>query len=487
LENGKLLVTLNDGKFKYEVEDATLADNYPYALICGVSIPESKVRVYMNGKIVGETDLPQGFKLSAGAKDKVWSFANSKSGMSFDGWVDDLIIYDRMLNADEMADIPLRHNDNLAQGENALQENTTGVINTAVGVNALQFNTTGDYNTAVGAWALRKNTTGQQNTGVGTESLKNNTTGNFNSALGRNSLTSNETGISNTAVGAYALDKNTTGSFNVAVGVEALRSNTVGEYNSSFGHWSLMDNQNGKSNTASGAYALQKNTSGSWNVAYGLQALINNTTGSSNTAIGTESLKNNTEGSNNIVIGTMAGELLTTGSHNIVIAHKGVAEEEKTIRIGSSENQTRAFLAGVLGVTTGANDAVPVMIDSEGQLGTVSSSRRFKEDIHDLSEAETQERLQNLRPVTFRYKKAFNDGDKPVQYGLIAEEVAEVFPELVVFNQDGQPETVKYHLLTPLLLQQVQEQQAQLQQKEQQLKQLEQRLQKLEAAMSRGE
>ncbi len=410
-------MTLNGGKFKYEVEKPPLKENIWYALVCGVSVPESKVRVYLNGQVVGETDLPKGFQLSAGAKDKVWSFANSNSGNRFDGRVDDLVIYDRLLTVDEMADIPLRYTENLGQGKNALQENTSGDFNTALGVSALQFNATGGNNTAVGAQAIRLNTTGDFNLALGSEALKNNVTG-----------------VSNTAVGKSSLSSNTTGSWNVAVGLLAIKANT---------------------------------------------------TGHSNTAIGTESLLNNTTGGFNIAIGDKSGNLLTTGSHNIVIGHPGLAAEEKTIRLGNSENQTRAFLAGVVGVTTGANDAVPVMIDSTGQLGTVSSSRRFKEDIHDLSEAETQERLQSLRPVTFRYKQAFNDGAKPVQYGLIAEEVAEVFPELVVFNQAGQPETVKYHLLTPLLLQQVQEQQAQLQQKEQQLQQLEQRLLKLEAAMSK--
>ena len=112
-------------------------------------------------------------------------------------------------------------------------------------------------------------------------------------------------------------------------------------------------------------------------------------------------------------------------------------------------------------MTTGIDDAVPVLVDSAGQLGTVSSSRRYKQDIEDMAGA--SESLLSLRPVTFRYKKTFKDGDKPIQYGLIAEEVAEVFPDLVVYTEDGEPETVKYHLLATLLLNELQKQGEELQ------------------------
>ena len=135
-----------------------------------------------------------------------------------------------------------------------------------------------------------------------------------------------------------------------------------------------------------------------------------------------------------------------------MIGHQGVAGEAQTTRIGTA--QTRAFIAGIRGKTTGTNNAIAVMIDSHGQLGTVSSSGRFKEDVAPM--AEKSAALSALRPVTFRYKKAFEGGEKPIQFGLIAEEVAEVFPELVVFGEDGQPETVKYQLLSSLLLNELQ-------------------------------
>ena len=173
-----------------------------------------------------------------------------------------------------------------------------------------------------------------------------------------------------------------------------------------------------------------------------------------NTALGSNALAVNTTGANNTAVGKDAGNLLTTGSNNIDIGHVGAAAEAATIRIGTAATQTKAFVAGIRGITTGSNNAVAVLIDSNGQLGTVSSSRRYKEDIADMGGASA--RLQALRPVTFRYKQPYANGEKPVQYGLIAEEVAEAFPELAVFNAEGQPETVKYQDLTPLLLNEVQ-------------------------------
>ena len=164
---------------------------------------------------------------------------------------------------------------------------------------------------------------------------------------------------------------------------------------------------------------------------------------------------------------------------NIAIGNRGVAGEASTIRIGDSL-QTRTFIAGIFGIVTGVNDAATVVIDSNGQLGTISSSRRYKEEIHDMAAA--SERLLSLRPVTFRYKKAFEGGDKPMQFGLIAEEVAEVFPELVVYNDDGTPEAVKYRLLSTLLLNELQKQGAELRGQRTELQALTARLVRLEIA-----
>jgi hypothetical protein len=221
----------------------------------------------------------------------------------------------------------------------------------------------------------------------------------------------------------------------------------------------LTANTVGFNNTASGAWALTSNTEGNLNTGNGQSAMLSNTTGNSNTAIGVESLSGNTTGSSNIAIGYLAGADLTTGDRNIAIGNRGAAGESNTIRIGNA-NHSRVFVHGIEGVTTGINDAVSVIIDSNGQLGTVSSSLRYKEDINDMGEASG--RLLDLKPVTFRYKDSRGNGEKPLEYGLIAEEVAQVFPDLVVFDSAGQPKTVKYRLLSSLLLNELQKQHTQL-------------------------
>ena len=208
------------------------------------------------------------------------------------------------------------------------------------------------------------------------------------------------------------------------------------------------------------------------------------TTGFGNTAVGRGAL-GQTTGQRNTALGYSAGLLTTTGTDNIHIRNVGVAAETKTIKIGTEGTQERAFIAGIRGVTTGAADAVTVMIDSNGQLGTVSSSRRYKEDISDM--AAVSERLLALRPVTFRYNKALDDGEKPIQFGLIAEEVAEVFPELVVYDRENRPETVKYHLLSSLLLNELQKVEAWQTGNRSELEALRERVAELEALVGRSE
>ncbi len=290
-------------------------------------------------------------------------------------------------------------------------------------------------------------------------------------------------GSNNLFVGVNAGNFTMFGNGNTACGGNALGLNINGSTNTAIGDDALFSNLSGSFNTASGNGALFSNTGGDFNTASGAKALGKNTTGHSNTAIGINALGSNTTGTSNIAIGFGAGGILKTGSRNIAIGTSAAAAgEAETIRLG--DLQTRTFVAGIRGRTTGSNNAIPVLIDSNGQLGTVSSSRRYKEDIRDMAEANTGEALMRLRPVTFRYKEAFDDGQKPLQYGLIAEEVAAVFPDLTVFNDEGQPETVKYHLLAPLLLQEVQQQQMKLQEKDRQIGDLNDRLDALEALIA---
>jgi hypothetical protein len=281
----------------------------------------------------------------------------------------------------------------------------------------------------------------------------------------------------NTATGVNALPSNSTGNDNTASGAGALSSNTTGSSNTGSGLGALSSNTTGTSNTAGGSGALLSNTIGGNNTGTGDSALFNNTTGSNNTADGAGALASNATGNFNIAIGSQAAISAPNGNSNsIYIGSPGSGGDHSgTIRIGAAVNQTSFFSAGIRGVTTSNNDAIPVLIDSAGQLGTISSSRRFKEDIQDMGDASSG--LMHLRPVTFRYQKPFADGSKPAQYGLIAEEVAEVYPDLVAHSADGQIETVKYQILDSMLLNEVQRLN-----KENQA--LQERLSRLEAVMA---
>ncbi len=378
---------------------------------------------------------------------------------------------------------------NTASGASALLSNTTGGDNTASGAFALQSNTTGGENTASGFSALQSNTTGARNTASGAFALKNNTTGIANTASGAAALQSNTTGGGNTASGIGALESNTTGANNTASGGGALGSNTTGGRNTASGYGALGSNTTGYDNTASGSGALESNTTGRDNTASGATALVANTTGINNTANGEAALLFNTTGSNNVGIGNLAAlNVSGSNSNNIHIGSLGAAGDSGTIRIGGNTAlgdpavQTSFFAAGIRGITTGNNDAIPVVIDSNGQLGTVSSSRRFKEDIQDMAEASSG--LLRLRPVTFRYRQPFADGSKPVEYGLIAEEVAEVYPDLVAHSADGKIESVKYQVLDSMLLNELQKEHRQVRQQTEEIRLLQTRLAALEQLLS---
>jgi hypothetical protein len=355
-------------------------------------------------------------------------------------------------------------------GANAGNFTMSGLgANTAIGNSALTNNTTGAYNTANGLQALYSNTTGNDNVASGVHALYFNTVGSFNTAIG-NYVLANNVGSNNTGSGYYALAANTTGNTNTASGYYALYANTTGAYNTASGAQALQNNTSAYFNTASGSFALGSNTTGQENMATGYAALNKNTTGNYNTASGGFALYNNTSGSSNVAVGDSAGYILTTGSNNIDIGNQGVAAEANTIRIGVVGTQTKAFIAGINGVTTGGA-AVAVLVDANGQLGTVSSSRRYKFDIASMGDA--TEGLMRLRPVTFRYLA--HGEHAPLQYGLIAEEVAEVYPELVARNKSGEVETVMYQLLAPMLLNEVQRQHGRIEEQQSENKALGQR------------
>jgi len=306
------------------------------------------------------------------------------------------------------------------------------------------------------------NTTGSSNTASGYAALENNSTGSGNTASGTYTLLFNTTGSNNTASGYQALKNNTTGNGNVASGRDALLSNTTGDANTGVGNGTLKNNTTGSANTATGIQALYHNTTGSTNTATGLSALYFNTTGNDNVAVGDGALKLNTTGSNNTALGVGAGAALTNGNFNLYLGSPGVASESNTLRIGNVQTQT--FIAGVAGKPITGN---AVVINSAGQLGTVVSSARYKRDIQSMGQR--SQRLLQLRPVTFRYK---DDAHGQQQYGLIAEEVAKVYPELVVKGADGKVEGVQYHELISMLLNELQHQQRSLNAQRQEMKML---------------
>jgi hypothetical protein len=274
-------------------------------------------------------------------------------------------------------------------------------------------------NTAEGQDALLDLTSGLYNTAVGLFSLRSNTTGGFNTAIGAGTLLFN-TGEQNTATGAAALLSNTTGTSNTAMGEAALFSNTTGAFN-----------------TAVGAGVLLTNTTGNANTALGLDALSSNTTANNNTAIGEDALNSNTTGSGNTVVGRNSGFAVTT-ANNVICIGASVA--------GANVNDS-CYIGSIFGQTS--SDGTAVFINSNGKLGTTTSSRRFKEDIKAMDKA--SEALFSLKPVSFHYKKEI-DPASTSQLGLVAEEVEKVNPDLVVRDKEGKPYSVRYDQVNAMLL-----------------------------------
>jgi len=302
-------------------------------------------------------------------------------------------------------------------------------------------------NTAEGTDALFSLTTGTENTAIGFDALFSNTTGDSNTATGSIALGSNTTGVRNTANGFAALNSNTTGERNTATGRAALTFNTTGNNNTADGHDALFSNTTAIRNTATGSFALFSNTTGPNNTAIGYFALFSNTTGNSNTASGYDALLNNTTGIGNIALGNFAGSNLTTGDNNIDVGNVGVAGESNTIRIGVVGTQTATFVAGIMGKTVPMS--TPVFVNANGQLGTTPSSARFKDEIKPMDKA--SEAILALKPVAFRYKKEIDPKGVP-QFGLVAEEVERVNPNLVVRDEKGQIYTVRYDAVNAMLL-----------------------------------
>jgi endosialidase-like protein len=287
-----------------------------------------------------------------------------------------------------------------------------------------------DANTFLGDDAFVSNTSGISETAIGFQALYSDTNGVENTAIGSQAMHSTRGAFANTAIGVDALYNNTFGGFNTAIGAEALYGNTTGTYN-----------------TATGWESLELNTTGFNNTATGRTTLFNNTTGKKNTATGAFALVHNTTGNSNIAFGYQAGGNLTTGGNNIEIGNQGVAGEANTIRIGTEGTQSTTFIAGISGATVPTG--VTVIVDTTGHLGTTTSSARFKENIQPMDKA--SEVILALKPVTFRYKPEL-DPDGIPQFGLVAEQVEKVNPDLVARDDQGKPYTVRYEAVNAMLL-----------------------------------
>jgi hypothetical protein len=249
----------------------------------------------------------------------------------------------------------------------------------------------------------------------------------------------NTTGTVNTAVGTDALVHNDSGSFNNAVGGFTLFNNIDGMHNTAVGYQALFANVSGLESTAIGDQALLHNN-GNFNVAVGGAALLSNTAGNDNTACGGGAL-NDTTGNDNTALGFQAGILATTGDGNVYIGSgmSGVAGES---------NHTYVRNINITTVSGGNTDFVTVDLTT-GLLGHLSSSRRYKEEIKPMNDA--SETLFALKPVTFRYKKDI-DKSQILDYGLIAEDVAKVDPNLAIRDRNGQIESVRYSAINAMLL-----------------------------------
>jgi hypothetical protein len=317
---------------------------------------------------------------------------------------------------------------------------TAGVAYAQQPPNVVQSDAGG--NTAMGADALLHLSPAETQDGIGQ-----------NTAAGYDALFSNTDGRYNTGTGYAVLFYNTTGSYNTGTGDNAISRNTMGNFNTAMGFEALSLNVAGNNNTAIGGWALLSN-SGNDNAAFGFSAMYYNATGANNTALGPNALGTNRGGSNNIAVGANSGYYVRGGNYNIEIGNVGTATDAGTIRIGTSNRQSATYVAGITNAHVAGS---AVYISATGQLGVLASSERYKTNV--ASMGPSSEKVRELRPVTFRLK---SDPKAGVQYGLIAEEVAKVYPELVIRGDKGQIEGVRYEELTPMLLNEVQRQQQEL-------------------------
>jgi hypothetical protein len=405
----------------------------------------------------------------------------------------------------------------VSYSNNTVVGESAGLNNTASNVAFFGYqageNNTGGGNSFVGYQSGLTNTTGINDTFLGSQSGYSNTTGAANSFLGQGAGQNNTTGSGNTFTGQGAGQNNTTigtlaGSDNTFDGNDAGNSNTTGSLNAFTGAAAGGANTTGMYNTFDGGFAGLDNLDGQQNAFFGFQSGISMSHGNNNTCLGAYACDNGAQGGStyngNIMVGYDAGGNNITSSNDIYIGNLGCTapcQENGVIRIGTDGPQSNTYIAGILNNSTPIfpNQSVCIAYDtpnSGDKLFSVNgacgaSSRRFKENILDMGDSSS--RLLQLRPVTFFYKPQYDDGSHVLQYGLIAEEVAQIYPEMVGYDKDGQPSSVKYQELAPMLLNELQKQNSQIaaqkeqiQAQEQQfgakVRSLEDRLARMEAA-----
>lgn len=344
---------------------------------------------------------------------------------------------------------------------------TTGTDNTLIGHSSGILLSSGVSNTLVGSNSGAALTSGGSNTFLGTSSGAATTLGSTNVAVGASALAANTTGTDNVAIGNNANDANTAGIGNISIGRNSLGALTSGSNNISIGTSSMLITTTSTENIAIGHLAMGAgNVSGSNNTSIGTSSLTALTSGGNNTCLGNSALSTLSTTSNNVAIGRNAGNT-TTGSNNIFIGSGVTNAGSNRIQIGTQGTQTSCIIAGISGQVSSAG--IAVLINASGVLGTTTSSRRFKNTITPI-DREISKKIYSLEPVSFYYNEDYSDehssssssSEKPpprIQYGLIAEDVEEIFPEIIARENDspdGKAYSIQYHLLQPLIIKELQ-------------------------------
>ena len=351
---------------------------------------------------------------------------------------------------------------NTSYGISAFVDNATGEYNSAFGYQSMQGNNvSGDHNTALGVSSLRFLTSGQKNTALGSFSLYNNTTGEQNVGVGYYSLFTN-TAYGNTAVGYYSLKENTTGMYNVSIGHSSLTANTTAEYNTAVGTTSLNKNTTGSYNSAFGSFSLYDNTTGAYNSAIGFLSLQNNTTGQFNTALGNNTLYNITTGSSNTSIGYSTSASSSAAINQTVIGFQADGQADNSVVLGNS-NVTAVYMAEDSGATIYAGNAT-----FNGDV-VIQSDARLKSNI--VSLGSTLPKILQIDGKSYAMK-----GKQKI--GVLAQDIQEVFPELVT-EDDNEMLAVNYQGLVPVLINALKEQQSEIETYRDEVSELKEMVQKL--------